>query len=257
MEGSLYNKKPNIEKLDNGDEIKQIETEKIDQLEIIKEVPIQYTDITIDNDYLQKNLIQGGGLRMKGGHANWDGTVELMRYSISESLSPEHQEFVQDKIEKLHASQEKTYQHEAHHIRNREHGLTPHVAATNLREFLSFRVLDELSAFSIGELYNQEITAENILTAIKSSQQKIIDSYYGQLFIDEAKWYIKHHKEKQDIFSRSINTETYHAILRQYFNFNQTDMLRILDQSAAMPEFTNIVNDLIMRLDFILDKVQN
>ena len=236
MEGLSYNKKPNIEN--------------------IEQVPIAYSEVVIDNDYLQKNLTKGGGLRMKGGHANWNGTVELMRYSISENLSPEHQEFVQDKIEKLHAGQEKTYQHEAHHIRNREHGLTPHVAATNLREFLSFRVLDELSAFSIGELYNQEITAENILTAIRSSQQKIIDSYYGQPFIDEAKWYINHHKEKQDIFSRSINTETYHAILRQYFNFNQIDMLNTLNQSGDMSEFTIIINDLIMRLDSILEQVQ-
>ena len=214
MEGFSHNKKPKIEN--------------------VEQVPITYSEVVIDNDYIQKNLTQDGGLRMKGGHANWDGTVELMRYSISENLSPEHQEFVQDKIEKLHAGQEKTYHHEAHHIRNREHGLTPHIAATNLREFLSFRVLDELSAFSIGELYNQEIIAENILTAIKSSQKKIIDSYYGQPFIDEAKWYINHHKEKQGIFSRSINIETYHAILRQYFNFNQTDMLSKLGQSSAI-----------------------
>lgn len=251
MEGSLDNKK-----LNNRGELKQVDPDKMGLSENIKEIPIQYTYITIDDDYLQKNSIQGGGLRMKGGHANWDGTVELIKYSISESLSPEHQKFVQDKIEKLHAGQEKTYQHEAHHIRNREHGFTPHIAATNLREFLSFRVLDELSAFSIGELYNQEITSENILTAIKSSQKKIIDSYYGQPFINEAKWYVNHHKEKQDIFSRSINIETYHAILRQYFNFNQIDMLNILNQSGDMSEFTIIINDLIMRLDLILEQVR-
>ena len=117
---------------------------------------INYIEVIIDDEYVQKNLLPGNGLRMKSGHANWNGEVDLIRYVMSENLSPEYQEMVKDKIEKLHARQEKTYQHEAHHIRNRENNLTPHVAASNLREFLAFRVLDEMSAFLTGEIFNKK-----------------------------------------------------------------------------------------------------
>ena len=229
----------------------------LNNTETLKKPAINYIDIVIDDDYLQKNLLPGGALRMKGGHANWNGEVDLMRYSISEKLSPEHHEFVKDKIDKMQAGQEKTYQHESHHIRNREHGLTPHVAAGNLREFLSFRVLDELSPFTTRELYNKELSVENILDALKTSDQRISGSYYGQPFIEEANWYISQHADKPEIFSREINTATYHAIMKHYFNVNGTDILSLLQKDGKLSEFTKIVNNLILKLDPLLADVNH
>lgn len=225
--------------------------------EVLKKPTINYIDVAIDDDYIQKNLLPGGALKMKGGHANWDGEVDLMRYSISENLSPEHHEFVKDKIEKMQAGQEKTYQHESHHIRNREHELTPHIAAKNLREFLSFRVLDELSAFTTGELYDKDLTAETILEALKTSEQKISDSYYGQPFVDEARWYLSQHANKPEVFSREINQNTYHTIMRHYFNVNSVDILSVLQKDGKLSEFTKIVNDLILKLDPLLNSVNH
>lgn len=220
--------------------------------EVLKKPTINYIDVVIDNDYIQKNLLPSGALKMKGGHANWNGEVDLMRYNISENLSSQYYEFVKDKIEKMQAGQEKTYQHESHHIRNREQGLTPHIAAKNLREFLSFRVLDELSAFSTGELYDKDLTAESILDALKTSEQKISDSYYGQPFIDEARWYLSQHANKPEVFSREINQNTYHTIMRHYFNVNGVDILSLLQKDGKLSEFTNTVNTLILKLDPLL-----
>jgi hypothetical protein len=202
--------------------------EPVFQEESIQEPKINYIDVVIDDEYMQKNLIPNSGLRMQGGQANWDGEVDLMRYSISENLSPKYRQIAEDKIEKLHAGQEKTYQHEAHHILNRKNDLTPHVAAENMREFLAFRVLDELSAFATGELYNQDMTAENILLALKTAQQKITNSYYGQPFLNEATWYVSQHGNTPKALSREINPEKYHKIMRQYFNIKGHDILRVL-----------------------------
>jgi hypothetical protein len=232
-------------------------TEQIPQGESIQEPKINYIDVVIDDEYMQKNLMPNGGLRMQGGQANWNGEVDLMRYSISENLSPNYRQIAEDKIEKLHAGQEKTYQHEAHHILNRKNDLTPHVAAENMREFLAFRVLDEMSAFATGELYNQDMTAENILLALETAQQKIIDSYYGQPFLNEATWYVSQHGNTPKALSREINQEKYHKIMRQYFNIKGHDILSVLQKANKMSEFTVIVNDLIGKLDQILNNIKN
>jgi predicted house-cleaning noncanonical NTP pyrophosphatase (MazG superfamily) len=189
---------------------------------------------------------------MKGGHANWNNQVDIMRYSISPNLSPKYHAFVQDKIEKMLSNQEKTYQHESHHIRNRENNLTPHKVAENLREFLTFRLLDELSAFMVGELYNKELTIENILESLQTARKKIIDSYYDQPFISEAHWYVSQHTGNQNLYSRTIGTEKYHSIIRQYFTTNKGNIISLLQESGKMSEFTAITNDLITRLDPLL-----
>lgn len=221
--------------------------------ERIKNPPINYIEVVIDDEYIKKHMTPNGGLIMKGGHANWNNQVDIMRYVISPDLSPQYQDFVKDKIEKQHAEQEKTYQHESQHICNRENNLTPHKAAENLREFLTFRVLDELSAFTAGELYSQEFTIENILKSLKIAQQKIIDSYYHQSFIHDTDWYIKHHSNNPEIYSRNINTEKYHAIMQKYFITNQGNIISVLQESGKISEFTAIVNDLIMKLDPLLE----
>ena len=219
--------------------------------------PINYIETIIDDEFMQKNLMPNGGLRMTGGQANWNGEVDLMQYVISEELSPEYREIAADKIEKIHAGQEKTYQHESHHIRNRENELTPHVAADNLREFLSFRVLDELSAFTTGELYNQNITAETILQSLQTAKQRIADSYYGEPFSADANWYLSQHSNKPDVYSREINQDKYHQIMRQYFKINGHDTLAVLQKENKLQEFTNIVNSLIIKLDDLLNTTKS
>ena len=219
--------------------------------------PINYIETIIDDEFMQKNLMPNGGLRMTGGQANWNGEVDLMQYVISEELSPEYREIAADKIEKIHAGQEKTYQHESHHIRNRENELTPHVAADNLREFLSFRVLDELSAFTTGELYNQNITAETILQSLQTAKQRIADSYYGEPFSADANWYLSQHSNKPEVYSREINQDKYHQIMRQYFKINGHDTLAVLQKENKLQEFTNIVNSLIIKLDDLLNTTKS
>ncbi len=229
-----------------------LKTESVQHHEQTKYPPINYINISIDDDYIEKNLLSNGGLQMKGGHANWNNQVDIMRYSISPNLSPKYHAFVQDKIEKMLSNQEKTYQHESHHIRNRENNLTPHKVAENLREFLTFRLLDELSAFMVGELYNKELTIENILESLQTARKKIIDSYYDQPFISEAHWYVSQHTGNQNLYSRTIGTEKYHSIIRQYFTTNKGNIISLLQESGKMSEFTAITNDLITRLDPLL-----
>jgi hypothetical protein len=229
-----------------------LKTESVQHHEQTKYPPINYINISIDDDYIEKNLLPNGGLQMKGGHANWNNQVDIMRYSISPNLSPKYHAFVQDKIEKMLSNQEKTYQHESHHIRNRENNLTPHKVAENLREFLTFRLLDELSAFMVGELYNKELTIENILESLQTARKKIIDSYYDQPFISEAHWYVSQHTGNQNLYSRTIGTEKYHSIIRQYFTTNKGNIISLLQESGKMSEFTAITNDLITRLDPLL-----
>lgn len=231
-------------------------TEPVGSVESSEKLPINYIEVVIDDEYMQKNLMPNGGLRMKGGHANWKGEVDLMQYVISKKLSPEYLQDATDKIEKFNAGQEKTYQHEAHHIKNRENDLTPHVVAQNLREFLAFRVLDEMSAFATGELYNQDITVENILKALQTSEQKITDSYYGQPFLDEAKWYMSQHSNEPAALSREINQEKYHKIMRQYFKINGYDVLALLQKENKISEFSKITDGLIYKLDTILSGAQ-
>ncbi len=230
-----------------------LKTESAQHHEQTKYPPINYIDISIDDDYIEKNLLPNGGLQMKGGHANWNNQVDIMRYSISSNLSPKYHAFVQDKIEKMRSNQEKTYQHESHHIRNRENNLTPHKVAENLREFLTFRVLDELSAFMVGELYNKELTIENILESLQIARQKIIDSYYNQPFISEAHWYVSQHAGNQNLYSRTIGIEKYHMVIKQYFNIPQGDIIAIIQNNNKINEFTQIINDLIQRIDFLLE----
>lgn len=220
--------------------------------------PVNYIKAIVDDEFIRKNLLPNGGLRMEGGQANWNGEVDLMQYVISDKLSPQYIKIAKEKIEKLNSGQERTYQHEAHHIRNRENGLTPHIAAENLREFLVFRVLDELSAFTTGELYNQEVTAENILKDLQIAEQKIINSYYSQSFQDESDWYISKNKTKPGIFSRDINQQKYHKVMRQYFQINGHDTLAILQKNSThLSKFTEITNNLILKLDALLNSQIN
>lgn len=228
-------------------------TKPLEKTGALQGPPINYIDVVIDDAFMQKNLMSNGGLRMQGGQANWNGEVDLIRYSISEKLSPQYQDIAKDKIEKKHAGEEQMYQHESHHIGNRENGLAPHVAAENLREFLTFRVLDELSAFTTGELYNQDITPENILAALEKAKQDIDDSYYGEPFENDMKWYTSQHGNKSEAFSRQINQEKYHQVMRQYFKINGKDILNIIGKSGMMPEFTKILNELILKLDNIMN----
>jgi hypothetical protein len=221
-----------------------------------KTPPINYIDVTIDDEYMKKNLTPNGGLIMTGGQANWNGEVDIMRYIISDKLSPAYRMIAQDRIDKIKANQEKTYQHESHHILNRENNLTPHLAAKNLREFLAFRVLDELSAFSTGELYNTNINVENIFQALKISEQKIIDSYYGEPFQKEANWYLNQHKNDPVVLSREINSEKYHRILKQYFQIKEQDILYILQKENKMTEFKKIVDNLIIKLDPLINNLK-
>lgn len=215
---------------------------------------INYIEVTIDDDYMRENLRPNGGLRMRGGQANWKGKgeVDLMRYVISESLSPEYRQIAAEKIEKQKAEEEKLYQHESHHIQNRENGLTPHLAAKNLREYLAFRVLDEMSAFMAGELSNQDMVAEDILQALRMAEQNITDSYYGEPFSADASWYMSKHGNEPEALSRKIDQDKYHEIMRQYFKINGQDVLAVLQKSNKMSEFTEITNRLILKLDSIL-----
>jgi hypothetical protein len=225
------------------------------QVQIEQGPPIKYTEVVIDTEYMEKNLMPNGGLKMKGGQANWNGEIELVRYVLDPNLSEEHRAIAQDRIEKFNKGQEKTYQHEFQHIKNRENDLAPHVAATNLREFLAFRVLDEMSAFSVGVLYNQELTPENILNALKKAKQDIENSYYGEPFENDAKWYVSKYKDPE-YFSRQINTEMYHKIMRQYFIIKGVNILSVMQSSQMMPEFTKIVDELILKLDDIMQNIK-
>lgn len=231
-------------------------TEPAKKVESLDGPPINYIEIVIDDDYMKKNMMPNGGLRMQGGQANYNGKVDLMRYVVSEKLSPQYLEIALDKIEKQRAGEEKIYQHESHHIQNRNNELTPHVAAENLREFLAFRVLDELSAFTTRELYNQDITAENILLALKIAEQHIINSYYGEPFSGEAQWYMSQHSKNPNALSREINQEKYHKIMRQYFTIKGQNVLAVLQKESKLSEFTTKVNDLILKLDKILSTVR-
>jgi hypothetical protein len=222
--------------------------------------PIVYSEIVIDDDYMEANLVQVGsemGLRMQGGQANWNGEVEIRKYVISDNLSPQYRQTAAEKIEKHNAGLEKTYQHEAKHIRNRENGLTPHVAAESLREFLAFRVLDEMSAFATGELFDQEMTAETVINALRTAEEKVTSEYYGNPFTSDASWYMSQHGHEPETFTRQIDTERYHKIMRQYFNINGQDIFSILQRENKMPEFTNIINGLIGKLDQILASMKS
>jgi len=218
---------------------------------------INYIKVVIDDDYMRKNLTPAGGLRMQGGQANWDGEVDLMQYVIAENLSPEYRSIAAEKIEKQKAEEEKLYQHESHHIQNRENESTPHKAAKNLREFLTFRVLDEMSAFMAGELNNRDMTAENILQSLRIAEQRILDSYYGQTFSGEASWYMSQHGQEPEVLSRKIDQDRYHKIMRQYFKINGQNVLSILQKSNKMSEFTEITNRLVIKLNTLLDIEKN
>jgi hypothetical protein len=241
--------------------IEKTQTDTLKVLDIKKELgildrpPIKYVDVVIDEEYMKSNLMPNGGLRMLGGQANWQGEVELMRYTISEDLSLEQKEFVVDKIKKLIELQEGTYYHESHHIKNRENNLTPHIAAKNLREFLTFRVLDEMSAFMAGEFCGKKIEEQNVLDILQITSKKIFDSYYSGPFKKEAEWYVSVHKNDKDILSREIRTEKYHEILRQYFKIQDTDVLAVLQKNNQMKNFTDITNSLIYALDPILQSM--
>lgn len=236
------------------DELRQ----KLEMTETPRIPPIKYTDIVIDDDYMRKNLRPDGGLIMMGGQANWDGEVNIMIYTISDNISPEYKAIAIDKIEKNEKpeNKEKTYQHEAHHIKNRENDLVPHKAAENLREFLAFRVLDEVSAFMTGELYNQEMTAENILQSLQISRQRVIASYYGQVFSTESNWYLSKHNSEPRVLSREIDQTKYHKIMRQYFNIKGCNIFTILQEAGKMSEFTEVINELILKLDDILNTIK-
>lgn len=224
------------------------------QTESLNQPPVNYIEVVIDDAYMEKNLMPNNGLRMQGGQANWNGEVDLMRYVMSPNLSENYRLIAEDKIRKFEATQEKKYQHESHHIQNRENSLAPYVVAENLREYLAFRVLDELSAFLTGELYDKDITPENILDALQKSKQAIQTSYYGEPFTNDATWYTKERGSKPEDFSRKIDTEKYHKVMRQYFKIKNTDVLMIIGKAGKMPEFTQIVNELILQLDDLLEK---
>jgi hypothetical protein len=228
---------------------------KTESSESPKNPPINYIEVVIDDDFMKKNLMPNGGLRMQGGQANWKGKgeVDLMRYVISKDLSPKYRQIATDKIEKVKAGEEKMYQHESHHIKNRENELAPHVASKSLREYLAFRVLDEMSAFTTGELDNQEMTAENILQALRAAEKNITDSYYGEPFSGDANWYMSQHGKEPEALSRKIDQERYHRVMRQYFKINGQDALSVLQRDNRMPEFTEITNRLIIKLDSLLE----
>jgi hypothetical protein len=227
------------------------DTENVD-----KNPKINYIEVVIDDDYMRKNLMPNGGLRMTGGQANWNGEVNLMRYVISKDLSPEYLKIATEKIERQKVGQENVYQHESHHIQNRENELTPHLAAKNLREYLAFRVLDEMSAFMAGELSNMDMTAENILQALRRAEQSITDSYYSEPFSADANWYMSQHGKEPEALSRKIDQERYHKIMRQYFRINGQDIFSVLQKGNKMSEFTEIINRLIIKLDSLLDTMK-
>lgn len=233
----------------------EISSESKEKIEGVENPPIVYQEIVIDDAYMEANLVQAGdktGLRMWGGQANWNGEVQINKYLVSENLSAQYRQIAAEKIEKYNAGLEKTYQHEAKHIRNRESGLTPHVIAESLREFLTFRILDEMSAFATGELYNQKLTAETILQALRIAEQAVSSEYYGSPFKVDAIWYMSQNGSEPESLAREIDTERYHKVLRHYFNINGQDIFAILQNENKMPEFTSIINNLIVKLDQIL-----
>jgi len=113
-----------------------------------------------------------------------------------------------------------------------------------------------MSAFVTGELYNKDITVDNILQAMKTAEQKIIDSYYGGPFIDESLKYKEQRGNKIGAFSREINQDKYHKVMKQYFKINENDILTLLQKANKMQEFTDIINNLIMKLDPLLESVK-
>jgi hypothetical protein len=250
--GEEYERKVKASEAKRQEDLKRVRQEL--GLDTSPEKPkINYIEVVIDDDFMRKNLMPDGGLRMKSGQANWQGEVNLMKYVIAEDLSPEYRQIAIDKIKKLEAGQERTYKHESHHIQNRENELAPHVAAKSLREYLSFRVLDEMSAFATGELDNQEMTAENILQALLVAEKNITDSYYGEPFSGDANWYMSQHGNEPEALARKINPDRYHRVMRQYFKINGQDALSVLQKDNRMPEFTEITNRLILKLDSLLD----
>ena len=212
-----------------------------------------YVEVVIDDDFMRKNLMPDGGLRMKKGEATWKGEVNLMKYVISENLSPEYRQIALDKIKKMEAGQEKTYAHESQHIQNRENGLTPHLSAKSLREYLAFRVLDEMSAFANGELNNQEMSAENILQALRAAEKDITDSYYGETFSGDADWYMSQHGKEPGALDRKIDQERYHKIVSQYFRIKGQNVISILQKNGRISEYAEITNRLIIKLDSLLE----
>lgn len=216
--------------------------------------PINYIKVVIDDNYMRQNLMPDGGLRMLGGQANWNGEVDLMRYVVSDDISPIYRQIANEKIQKLNAEQEKLYRHESHHIHNRENNLTPHIAAKNLREFLAFRVLDEMSSFMAGELDQENLSINDILQYLSVAAKHIADSYYGKPFSREASWYMSQHGDEREVLSREINQDRYHQIMMQYFRINGQNILDIIKKNDMMPEFTRVTNELIMKLDSILEK---
>jgi hypothetical protein len=212
-----------------------------------------YVEVVIDDDFMRKNLMPNGGLRMKKGEATWKGEVNLMKYVISENLSPEYRQIALDKIKKMEAGQEKTYAHESQHIQNRENGLTPHLSAKSLREYLAFRVLDEMSAFANGELDGQEMSAENILQALRAAEKDITDSYYGETFSGDADWYMSQHGKEPGALDRKIDQERYHKIVSQYFRIKGQNVISILQKNGRISEYAEITNRLIIKLDSLLE----
>ncbi len=215
--------------------------------------PIKYLEVVIDDKYMRENMVAGGGLRMKGGQAEWDGTVTLIKYKIAEGISDAYRQVALEKVEKYQAGQEKTYNHEAQHIRNRENGLAPHVIAENLREYLTFRVLDEMSAFVAGELFNSELSMENIIKALSVAEKNITDYYFAHSFKSEASWYMSQFGNKKDVLSRKIDKEKYNRVIRQYFRIKEQDLVLIFQQGDNMLTFSEITNRLIIKLNDLLD----
>lgn len=60
------------------------------------------------------------------------------------------------------------------------------------------------------------------------------------------------HGTKDAALSREINTNKYHQVMRQYFKINGNDILSVLQTADKMPEFTKMINDLILKLDNLL-----
>ncbi len=234
----------------------EMPSESKEKTEDIENPTIVYQEIVIDDAYMEANLVQAGdktGLRMQGGQANWNGEVQINKYLASENLSPQYRQIAAEKIEKYNAGLEKTYQHEAKHIKNRENGLTPHVIAESLREFLTFRVFDEMSAFATAELHDQDMNAETIMQALRTAEQAVSSEYYGSPFKVDAIWYMSQNGSETEPLAREIDTERYHKVLRHYFNINGQDIFAILQSENKMPEFTNIINGLIGKLDMLLN----
>jgi len=73
----------------------------VQDIETFKNPPIKYEEIEIDDDYMKKNLLPNGGLRMKGGHANYDGTVAIMKYVISSNFLSNINKLLKIKLKRI------------------------------------------------------------------------------------------------------------------------------------------------------------